>query len=74
MTDRAVGTSLLIAAGACCVFGDAAARLAYAIEKGLFHLGRGGQVPRFSGLGGPTTCVVIGLAILGLVFLFRPPR
>jgi H+/Cl- antiporter ClcA len=74
MTNRTVGTVLLVTSGACCTLGVVGAKLAAALEKSLFHLaGHGGYLPTGADKAQPgwllTTAVVV-LAVLGVRFLF----
>ena len=74
MKNRTVGTILLVSSGACCTLGVVGAKLAYAIERGMFNLAKGGASPTRPELGWEVGAAAIVLAVLGLVFLFKEDR
>lgn len=71
MNNQTTGTLLLIASGAFCTVGMVGAKLAFSIHAGMITLGRGGMSPSRPELGWEIATVVIVLAVLGLIFLFR---
>lgn len=71
MTNKTIGTVLLVTAGTCCTLGIIGAKLAFALERGMTNLAKGGISPKRPELGWEVGFTVIGLAVLGLIFLFK---
>jgi len=42
MTDKAIGTTMLVASAACCTLGMGMAKISYGINRGLLHVANGG--------------------------------
>jgi hypothetical protein len=71
MGNKTVGAILLVTAAACLTFGMVGARLAFAIEKGMYDFKKGQGPIEPPDLGWPFGLSLAILALLGLVFLFR---
>jgi hypothetical protein len=74
MNNKTIGAILLVTSGACCTLGIVGAKIAHAIEIGMFKLSNGGSSPQRPELGWEIGIVVLVLAGLGFVFLFRDKR
>jgi len=71
MNNKTIGAILLVTSGACCTAGIVGAKIAYAIERGMFNLAKGGSSPQRPELGWEIGLVVLVLAGIGVVLLFR---
>jgi len=70
--NNTVGMILLVSAGLCCTLGMIAAKLAFAFQMGMLHLGKGGIYPQSPELGWEIAIASMVMAAAGLKMLFRP--
>jgi hypothetical protein len=69
--NKRVGTVLLVTAAACFTFGMVGAKVAFAIEKGMYDMRKGQGPIEPPDLGWAFGVSLAVLAVLGLLFLFR---
>ena len=74
MRNKTVGTVLLVTSGACCTVGVVGAKFAYALERSMIALAKGGSAAKRPELGWEIGLVVLVLGALGLVLLFKENR
>ena len=74
MTERIIGAVLLMTAGVCVTIGMVGAKLAFALQAGMFSMGKGGISPQRPELGWETGIAVIVLAVAGFRLLVRGGR
>jgi hypothetical protein len=72
--NKTIGALLLVTSGACCTLGMVGAKMAYAIERGMYSLAKGGLAPQRPELGWQIGIAVGILGVVGLFFLFREKR
>ena len=71
MTDKAIGTTMLVESAACCTLGMGMVKISYGIIRGLLEVANGAFIPAQPRLDVVTSTVAVVLAVLGLRFLFR---